>query len=54
MKGSRFLSLAYEYFLIVVNESFKDYVNVESLDGDNRYDAGDFGLQVRGKLFFVS
>jgi len=30
----------------LVYESFKDYVSVESLDGDNRYDAGDYGLQV--------
>ena len=30
----------------LVYDSFKDYVSVESLDGDNRYDAGDYGLQV--------
>jgi ubiquitin carboxyl-terminal hydrolase 7 len=36
-------------------ESFKDYVTVESLDGDNRYDAGDFGLQEAEKgVIFVS
>jgi ubiquitin carboxyl-terminal hydrolase 7 len=33
-------------YVIAVYESFKDYVTVESLDGDNRYDAGDYGLQV--------
>lgn len=33
--------------MCLVYGSFKDYVSVESLDGDNRYDAGDYGLQVR-------
>ncbi|ESO84027.1 hypothetical protein LOTGIDRAFT_184079 [Lottia gigantea] len=28
-----------------VNESFKEYVTVETLDGDNKYDAGEYGLQ---------
>jgi len=28
-----------------VIESFKDYITVESLDGDNKYDAGENGLQ---------
>ena len=32
--------------LIVVYESFKDYVAVEVLDGENKYDAGSHGLQV--------
>ena len=27
-------------------ESFEDYVSVETLDGENKYDAGDHGLQV--------
>ena len=31
---------------ISVYESFKDYITVESLDGDNKYDAGEHGLQV--------
>lgn len=30
-----------------VFESFKDYVATEQLDGDNKYDAGEHGLQVR-------
>ena len=30
----------------VVYLSFKDYITVESLDGDNKYDAGEHGLQV--------
>lgn len=30
----------------LVYDSFRDYVNTESLDGDNKYDAGDYGLQV--------
>ncbi len=29
-----------------VYESFDDYVAVESLEGDNKYDAGDYGMQV--------
>lgn len=28
-----------------IYESFKDYTAVETLDGDNKYDAGDYGLQ---------
>ena len=31
---------------VIVYQSFDDYVTVESLDGDNKYDAGDHGLQV--------
>ena len=33
--------------LISVYESFQEYIAVETLDGDNKYDAGDFGMQVR-------
>ena len=29
-----------------IEESFADYVNTETLEGDNKYDAGSFGLQV--------
>lgn len=44
---ANFSKLVSTYFVIyIVYESFKDYITVESLDGDNRYDAGDFGLQV--------
>lgn len=32
--------------LCAVFESFKDYVATEQLDGDNKYDAGEHGLQV--------
>lgn len=32
--------------LLKVFESFVDYVAVEQLDGDNKYDAGEHGLQV--------
>eukprot|EP00794_Sanderia_malayensis_P008888 gene8888-9838_t len=28
-----------------VHESFKDYIAPENLEGDNKYDAGDFGMQ---------
>ena len=34
------------YCSISVYESFKEYVAVETLDGDNKYDAGEYGLQV--------
>lgn len=30
---------------ISVYDSFSDYVSTESLDGDNKYDAGEHGLQ---------
>lgn len=33
------------YFIIAVYESFDDYVSTENLDGDNKYDAGEHGLQ---------
>lgn len=28
-----------------VYESFKDYISTETLDGENKYDAGEHGLQ---------
>ena len=28
-----------------IYESFEDYVAVETLDGENKYDAGDYGMQ---------
>lgn len=31
---------------LIVEESFDTYVEVELLDGDNKYDAGDHGFQV--------
>ena len=34
------------YCVISVYESFKEYIAVETLDGDNKYDAGQYGLQV--------
>ena len=39
--------------LSLVFESFKDYVAVEQLDGDNKYDAGEHGLQVRPYSGFI-
>jgi len=33
------------FYILEVYESFKDYIQVEILDGDNRYDAGEYGLQ---------
>ena len=41
-----FACLDFEHFFLSVLESFRDYVTVESLDGDNKYDAGEHGLQV--------
>jgi len=35
-----------------IYESFRDYVATELLDGDNKYDAGSHGLQVR-RFFLV-
>ena len=32
--------------IISVYESFQEYIAVETLDGDNKYDAGEYGLQV--------
>lgn len=37
-----------------VFESFKDYVATEQLDGDNKYDAGEHGLQVRFNCHLVA
>ena len=34
------------FIVIPVYESFQDYIKVESLDGENKYDAGEHGLQV--------
>ncbi|KRY78994.1 Ubiquitin carboxyl-terminal hydrolase 7, partial [Trichinella pseudospiralis] len=38
---------------LTLYESFKDYVAVETLEGDNKYDAGDYGLQeaTKGVVF---
>ena len=30
----------------LVYESFKEYVTPEKLEGDNKYDAGEYGMQV--------
>lgn len=38
--------LLIDHVSLLVNESFDDYIAVELLEGDNRYDAGDYGLQV--------
>ena len=36
---------------VSVYESFKDYVAVEVLDGENMYDAGCHGLQVSNDMY---
>ncbi len=33
-----------------IMESFRDYVKTENLDGENKYDAGNHGLQVAFNL----
>lgn len=41
------LSVSFFFYVIfVVYESFKDYIATEKLEGENKYDAGDNGLQV--------
>lgn len=40
--------------LILVEESFDTYVEVELLDGDNKYDAGDHGFQVHSTIPYKS
>lgn len=39
--------------MFIVAESFRDYVKAEVLDGDNKYDAGEHGLQdaAKGVIF---
>ncbi|CAH2236828.1 jg8579 [Pararge aegeria aegeria] len=38
-----------------IDESFKDYINTETLDGENKYDAGEHGLQEAEKgVIFAS
>ena len=34
------------FIFCTVYESFKEYVTPEKLEGDNKYDAGEFGMQV--------
>ena len=34
------------HFISPVYDSFKEYIAVETLSGDNKYDAGEHGLQV--------
>ncbi|GIY89443.1 ubiquitin carboxyl-terminal hydrolase 7 [Caerostris extrusa] len=38
----------------VIIESFKDYCATETLDGENKYDAGEYGLQEAEKGIFFS
>ena len=39
--------------IVSVYESFKEYVTVETLDGDNKYDAGEYGLQVHLQFYLL-
>jgi hypothetical protein len=36
-----------------LQDSFVDYISVETLDGDNRYQAEGYGLQVRPPKFYI-
>ena len=50
-RGGFKIALSLYYLLVMFNyslvlESFEDYVAVETLDGENKYDAGDHGMQV--------
>ena len=48
-----FMHLAlYTYLITIVCESFKDYIAVEMLEGENKYDAEKFGLQVSLLLLY--
>lgn len=38
-------NMCVQIFCTTVAESFRDYVTAEVLDGDNKYDAGEHGLQ---------
>lgn len=41
--------------IVPVDESFKDYIRTETLDGENKYDAGEHGLQEAEKgVIFAS
>ena len=42
----RDLTIFLTVLFCVVYESFKDYIAKETMDGENKYDAGDNGLQV--------
>lgn len=51
---SRFRLISKIHTLSVI-ESFRDYTEPEILDGENMYDAGDFGMQKAEKgVKFVS
>lgn len=49
------LNLTCFYLSFVVDESFKDYICTETLEGDNKYDAGEHGFQEAEKgVIFAS
>ena len=39
--------------LKTLEDSFKDYIQVETMDGENKYMAEGFGLQVRPRRLFL-
>lgn len=53
--GSSAYRVKLTYIYLPVDESFKDYINTETLDGENKYDAGEHGLQEAEKgVIFAS
>lgn len=50
LNGSLLLKRVQCYVLVLVLNSFEDYVSVEELDGENMYDAGIHGLQPAQKV----
>lgn len=50
-----YISICLRFIFFAVDESFKDYIATETLEGDNKYDAGDHGLQDAEKgVIFVT
>lgn len=50
-----FIFLSELSLIVLVDESFKDYVATETLEGENKYDAGEHGLQEAEKgVIFAS
>lgn len=54
-RSPRIRDLSLMTTFIAVEESFKDYISTETLDGENKYDAGEHGFQEAEKgVIFAS